>query len=39
MFDIVYSLLFDFIDFLKWFIPMLIIIGCVGEIARQGGKI
>lgn len=27
MFDIVYSILFDFIDLLKWYIPILIIFG------------
>lgn len=27
MFDIVYSLLFDFINLLKWYIPILIVFG------------
>lgn len=38
MFDIVYSLMFDFIDMLKWFLPMMIVFGVIGTLIRQGGK-
>lgn len=38
MFDIVYSMLFDFIDMLKWYIPMLIIFGLIGMLINVGGK-
>lgn len=37
MFDIVYSLIFDFIDMLKWFIPILIIFGVIGSLINSGG--
>lgn len=36
MFDIVYSLMFDFIDMLKWFIPMCIVFAFIGRLI--GGK-
>lgn len=36
MFDIVYSLLFDFIDMLKWYIPILIVFGIVARLI--GGR-
>lgn len=36
MFDIVYSLLFDFIDMLKWYIPILIIFGFIATLI--GGR-
>lgn len=38
MFEIVYSLLFDFIGLLGWFIPMLILFGVIGGLVRQGGR-
>lgn len=38
MFDIVYSLLFDFIDMLKWFIPILIVFGVIGNLINVGGR-
>lgn len=38
MFDIVYSMLFDFIDMLKWYIPMLIIFGVIGMLINTGGR-
>lgn len=38
MFDIVYSMLFDFINMLKWFIPILIIFGCLGILINTGGR-
>lgn len=37
MFDIVYSLMFDFINFLGWFLPMLIVFGIIGSLIRSGG--
>lgn len=37
MFDIVYSLMFDFINMLKWYLPMLIIFGFLGILIRSGG--
>lgn len=38
MFDIVYSLMFDFINMLKWFLPMLIVLGFLGSLIRSGGR-
>lgn len=38
MFDIVYSLVFDFIDMLKWYIPFLILFGFIGSLIRSGGR-
>ncbi len=38
MFDIIYGLLFDFIDFLKWFLPMIIVFSFIGYLIREGGK-
>jgi len=38
MFDIVYSLLFDFINMLSWYIPILIIFGIIGGLINQGGR-
>lgn len=38
MFDIVYSLLFDFINLLKWYIPILIVFGFIAILMRQGGR-
>lgn len=38
MFDIVYSLMFDFIDMLKWFLPMLILTGFLGTLIWSGGR-
>lgn len=38
MFDIVYSLMFDFINMLKWFLPMLIVLGFLGTLIRSGGR-
>lgn len=38
MFDIVYSLMLDFIGMLKWFIPMLILFGFLGSLIRSGGR-
>lgn len=38
MFEIVYSLLFDFIHLLSWFLPMLILFGFIGGLIRQGGR-
>ena len=38
MFDIVYSIFFDFINMLKWFLPILIILGIIGGLIRSGGK-
>ena len=38
MFDIVYSLMFDFIDMLKWFIPMFILFGFIGILINTGGR-
>lgn len=38
MFDIVYSLMLDFIDMLKWFLPMLILLGFLGSLIRSGGR-
>lgn len=38
MFEIVYSLMFDFIDMLGWFIPMLVVFGFIGTLISSGGK-
>ena len=38
MFDIVYSLMFDFINMLKWFLTMLIVLGFLGSLIRSGGR-
>lgn len=38
MFEIIYSLMFDFIDMLKWFIPMMIVFGVIGNLIRTGGR-
>lgn len=38
MFDIVYSLILDFINMLKWFIPMLIVFGFIGGLINVGGR-
>lgn len=38
MFDIVYSLLFDFINLLKWYIPILLVFGIIAILLRQGGR-
>lgn len=38
MFEIVYSMLFDFIDMLKWYIPILILFGFIGMLVNVGGK-
>lgn len=38
MFDIVYSILLDFIDMLKWFIPILICFGFLGSLINAGGR-
>lgn len=38
MFEIIYSLMFDFIDMLKWFIPMMIVFGVIGSLIRTGGR-
>ena len=38
MFDIVWSIMLDFIDMLKWFIPFLIVFGIVGRLIREGGR-
>lgn len=38
MFDIVYDLMLSFIDMLKWFIPMLIVFGFIGQLIRRGGR-
>lgn len=37
MFEIVYSLMFDFIDMLKWYIPMLIVFSFIAMLIRSGG--
>lgn len=37
MFEIVYSLMFDFIDMLKWYIPMLIVFSFIAMLIRAGG--
>lgn len=38
MFDISYSLLFDFIGMLKWLIPVYLVIGVVGDLISKGAK-
>lgn len=38
MFDIVWSIMLDFINMLKWFIPFLIVFGIVGGLIREGGR-
>lgn len=38
MFDIIYSLFFDLIDMLKWFIPVLLVCGIIGELIKTGGR-
>lgn len=38
MFEITYSLLFDFINMLKWLIPVYIVIGIVGDLIMKGAK-
>ena len=38
MFDIVYSMLFDFINMLKWYIPILILFGFIGMLINTGGR-
>lgn len=37
MFEIVYSLIFDFIDMLKWWIPLTLLFMEIGVLLR-GGK-
>lgn len=34
MFDIVYNMFFEFIDMLKWYIPVLLMFGCIAEIIK-----
>lgn len=36
MFDIVFQIMLDFIDMLKWFIPMLIVFGVIARLI--GGR-
>ena len=38
MFDITYSLLFDFIHMLAWLIPVYIVIGIVGDLIMKGAR-
>lgn len=38
MFDIAWSIVFDFIDMLKWYIPFLIVFGIIGRLIHEGGK-
>lgn len=38
MFDIVWSLVFDFINMLKWYIPFMILFGVIGNLIREGGR-
>ncbi len=38
MFEIVYSMMFDFIDMLKWYLPMLIVFGFIGTLINAGGR-
>jgi len=35
MFDIVYGLLLDFIDFLGWYLPILIVFGFIGRLIKE----
>lgn len=34
MFEIVEGLIFDFIDFLGWYLPMLVVFGFIGDLLR-----
>lgn len=36
MFDIAYSLLFDVIGMLKWFIPLLLLFGVIAQLIKAG---
>lgn len=38
MFEITYSLLFDFVRMLSWLIPVYIVIGIVGDLISKGAK-
>lgn len=35
MFEIVWSLVLDFIDFIGWYIPVLLVIGIIGQFIRE----
>lgn len=38
MFDIVFDIVLEFIRMLKWFIPMLIVFGFIGNLMKTGGR-
>lgn len=38
MFDIVYSLVFDFINMLKWYIPIFLCFLFIGHLIKRGDR-